>query len=122
MKNRITYLLIISSLLESCYSYKIIDLKNTTLIERKTYKYNTEVNKKFQKISLKSFNDSIIIGKIGKKEKQIIISDIKSIKVRRFSVVKTIFLTPVIVIPAVIIGSGFKTGGYYSDGGNFNPP
>jgi hypothetical protein len=90
MKNNILHLLIILLLLQSCYSYKAIDIKKTPLVEGKTYEFKVEKNKNFEKITLKSFNDSIMNVKIGNKEKQITISDIKSIKVRKISVIKTI--------------------------------
>ena len=122
MKNTIICLLTISFLLEGCYSYKIIDLKKTPLIEGKTYKYNTKQNKKHEKITLKSFDNNIMNAKIGRKEKQITINDIKSIKVRKISELKTIVLIPIIIIPTVLIGTGFKLGGYYSPQGNSNPP
>jgi hypothetical protein len=120
MKNFIVYLLIISFLLESCYSYKTIDLNNTKLIVG--HKYKIAEDNKLIKVRLKSFDDSTATMMVRKIEKQIEFSKIKTIKTRKFSIIKTIIVIPVILIPMVLIGSGFKTGGYYSDQGNFNPP
>lgn len=58
MKNRIVYLLIVSFLLQSCYTYKAFDLKKTQLIVGENYKIR-EVDK-FVKSKLQSANDSVI--------------------------------------------------------------
>ena len=44
MKNRIVYLLIVSFLLQSCYTYKDVDLKKTQLIVVKITKYEKLTN------------------------------------------------------------------------------
>jgi hypothetical protein len=102
MKHAIIYILITSFLLQSCYSYKTIDLNKTSLTQGKKYKYNTVQNKKFEKVTIKSSNDTIIIAKTGRKEKQITFADIKTIKVRKFSVIKTIALVPVSIVTLAI--------------------
>lgn len=101
MKNTILYLLVVSFLLQSCYSYKTIDLKQTPLIVGKKYKIEQEV--KFVKATLKTLNDSTTTFLVGKFEKQIPITNIKKIKVKKFSVLKTVSLLP-ITIAVIVIG------------------
>lgn len=102
MKKIIFLVLII--LIQSCFSYKIIDLKSTKLIAG--HKYKIAEDKKLIKARLKSFDDSTATMMVGKTEKQIEFSKIKIIKTRKFSVLKTIALVPIvgttITLPFVI--------------------
>jgi hypothetical protein len=93
------YLLSISFLLQGCYSYKTVDLKTTTLNIGKTYKI-THDNVK-TKARLISSNDSIITVKKGKHEEQIPVSGITKMKMRKFSVVKTVLLPVGIMVTTV---------------------
>ena len=102
MKKIIFLVLII--LIQSCFSYKTIDLKSTKLIAE--HKYKIAEDKKLIKARLKSFDDSTATMMVGKTEKQIEFSKIKIIKTRKFSVLKTIALVPIvgttITLPFVI--------------------
>lgn len=101
MKNTIFYLLFVSIFLQGCYSYKTIDLNQTKLQEGKIYKVKQE--DKFVKATLKTLNDSTTTFLVGKSEKQIPITSIKEIKVKKFSVLKTVSLFP-ITIAVIVIG------------------
>ena len=101
MKNAILYLLVVSFLLQGCYSYKAISLKETPLIVGKNYKIKQEVN--FVKATLKTVNDSTLTVLVGKSEKQILITNIKEIKVQKFSVLKTVSLVPIIYAGMVVV-------------------
>jgi hypothetical protein len=96
MKNTLLYLLLISFLLQRCYSYRAIDLKQTPLVIGKDYKIKQEG--KFVKATLLSLNDSTTIFLVGKKEKHFPIAAIKEIKIQKFSVVKTVSLIPIVYV------------------------
>lgn len=95
MKTSIIYLLAISFLFQSCYTYRAIDLKDTPLIVGKNYKIRQDT--KFVKSKLESVNDSTITVAKGDVVKDISISDIKEIKESKFSTLKTVGL---------VLGSG----------------
>ena len=101
MKNTIIFLFLISLLLQSCYSYKAISLKETPLIVGKNYKIKQE--DKFVKTTLKTVNDSTLTVLVGKTEKQISVSSIKEIKAQKFSVLKTVSLVPIIYAGITVI-------------------
>ena len=100
MKIAIIYLIIISFLFQSCYTYKTIDLKESSLVVGKNYKIRQDT--KFVKSKLELVNDSTITVKEGKFRKDIPISKIKEIKVSKFSTLKTVGL--VLGIGLVIVG------------------
>lgn len=88
MKNLIVYLFAVLLMLQSCYSYKTIDLKQTMLKEGEIYKIKQE--NKFVKAILKAKTDSTLTFLIKKNEIQTYTNIIKEIKVKKFSVLKTI--------------------------------
>ncbi|MDR6845926.1 hypothetical protein [Flavobacterium granuli] len=100
MKIAIIYLIIISFLFQSCYSYKTIDLKDSSLVVGKNYKIRQDT--KFVKSKLELVNDSTITVKEGKIRKDVSISKIKEIKESKFSTLKTVGL--VLGIGLVIVG------------------
>ncbi|RTY94994.1 hypothetical protein [Flavobacterium sp. GT3R68] len=104
MKFTTITILILSLLLHSCYSYKTIDPGKTPLTEGK--KYKIKIDDKFQKANLVSLNDSTANFKAGKKNIQIAEKDIKEIKIRKFSVLKTASLVTGSAVLGVIIGIG----------------
>lgn len=91
MKNTILYLLVVSFLLQSCYTYKATSIKETPLLVGKNYKIRQD--DKFVKSKLKTVTDSVITVMEGKVEKDIYVNKIKEIKVQKFSVLKTVGLT-----------------------------
>lgn len=98
----IIYSLLISILLQSCYSYKAIDLKTgTSLKEGKIYKINN--TETLLKGKLISSNDTIIKLQIDKNEKQIPTTEVKEIKERKFSILKTVGLVPIIYAGVTIV-------------------
>lgn len=109
MKTSIIYLIIISLLLQSCYSYKAINLNETSLAVGKNYKIRQDT--KFVKSKLETVSDSTITVLEGKIQKDIPISQIKEIKESEFSTLKTvglvlgIGLVGVIVIAAITVSN-----------------
>ncbi|MBC7845081.1 MAG: hypothetical protein H7Y10_01150 [Flavobacterium sp.] len=102
MKTSIIYLIVISFLFQSCYTYRTIDLKDTSLVVGKNYKMRQDT--KFVKSKLELVNDSIITVKEGKISKNIPISQIKEIKESKFSALKTVGL--VLGIGSIVLFGG----------------
>lgn len=103
------YLCLLSMVFQSCYSYKTID--NSKIIAGKKYKVKKGAD--FKIIRIVAISDSTI--KFRAVHKQIIempIKDIKSIKKRKFSPLKTLVLVTTIVPTLFFIGfQGFNTTG-----------
>lgn len=91
MKNTILYLLVISFLLQSCYTYKATSILETPLIVGKNYKIREA--DKFVKSKIITANDSVITVMEGNVKKDIYVAKIKEIKAREFSTLKTVGLT-----------------------------
>jgi hypothetical protein len=109
MKKSLIYLILFSFLLQSCYSYRRIDITKKPLVEGK--KYKIKQLGKFEKIRLKSQTDSTITVIENKKEIQILKNEIEDIKVKRFSVLKTILLpVGIVVVAAGAIVVAFSSG------------
>src|SRR6478735_9487696 len=102
MKTTLVYLIIISVLFQSCYSYKTIDIKESSLVVGKKYKIRQDT--KFVKVKLELVNDSTITVKGGNIREDIPISKIKEIKEAKFSTLKTIGFA--IGIGYLIAGAG----------------
>lgn len=121
MNKLLTYMILISTLLSSCYSYQTVNL-DSKYLEGKKYKIVEE--NKIVKGTLKSFDDNNVIIKSRGIEKQIPISEIKVLKIRKFSVTKTILLpiTVLVVTTAIILTSGDLIRIRYSPKGNTSPP
>jgi len=113
MKNSIIYLLVISFLLQSCYSYKTISLKESQLITGKIYKI--EQGDKFVKAKLKTVNDSVITVEEGNVEYSLYVKNIKEIKEREFSPLKTVGLSVGLTLSflALIVVAIEASGGLY---------
>lgn len=101
MKTSIIYLIVISLLLQSCYTYKAIDLSDTALIVGKNYKIRQDT--KFVKSKLVTVNDSTITVLVGNTQKNIQIYKIKEIELSDFSTLKTVGLVLGIGIVAVVV-------------------
>ena len=93
MKKTISFFLVLA-LLQSCYSYRTIDIKQVSLSNDKVYKIKTE--SKFFKAKLAESNDSLVKIITKGNEKQIPIADIEQIKVKKFSILKTVGIIPII--------------------------
>lgn len=114
MKTSIIYLLAISFLFQSCYTYRTIDLKDTPIVVGKNYKIRQDA--KFVKSKIEAINDSTITIAKGNVVKDILISEIKEIKEPKFSTLKTVGLVlgsglVVLGIVAAIEMSNFYIGG-----------
>ncbi len=114
MKTSILYLILISFLFQSCYTYRTIDLKDSSLVVGKNYKIRQDI--KFVKSKLELVNDSTITVMEGNIHNDIPISKIKEIKESKFSALKTVGL--VLGIGLVLVGvigaiemSSFDMGG-----------
>ena len=105
MKTSIIYLIVISFLFQSCYTYRTIDLSKTPLKLGETYKIRQE--DKFIKGKLRTIYDSTITVVVNKNEKIILLSDVNEIKERKISALKTIglILSILVVGGAVYVGS-----------------
>ena len=117
MKTSIIYLLAISFLFQSCYTYRAIDLKDTSLVIGKNYKIRQDT--KFVKSKLELVNDSTIMVMEGNIQKDIPISKIKEIKESKFSTLKTVGLVSGIglvgvVIVGAIVMNDFNLGGDFT--------
>ncbi|MDO9038898.1 MAG: hypothetical protein Q7U59_11190 [Lutibacter sp.] len=99
MKTSIIYLIVISLLLQSCYTHKAIDLSDTELVVGKNYKIRQDT--KFVKSKLVTVNDSTITVLVGNTQKNIQIYKIKEIELSKFSTLKTVGLVLGIGIVAV---------------------
>ena len=113
MKNTILYLLIVSFMLQSCYTYKAVSIKETPLIVGQNYKIR-EVDR-FVKSKLQSANDSVITVTEGKVVKDIYTANIKEIKVQKFSTLKTAGLTVGITLSLLVLAGAAvaASGGFY---------
>ncbi|WP_310555334.1 hypothetical protein [Flavobacterium sp.] len=121
MKNTLIYLLLFISLLQSCFSYRSIEIKNTPLVEGK--KYKIQEKNTFIKAKLVDVNDTIATFKKEKIKKEIRVSEIAIIKVKQFSYFRTISLVAGISIIALLMDflDSSLGGDYYKDTGNSNP-
>lgn len=96
MKRNFSLLMIISLLLQSCFSYRVID-KNSNLALGK--KYKIKQSKYYQNVRLLSTTDSTITVKNERNRVNTIVkNDIKAIKKRHFSATKTVLLPIGIVV------------------------
>lgn len=110
------YLGLFLFLIQSCKSYKTIDIKENALKVDK--KYKIRLDEKFVKAKLISFNDSIANFRMNKTEREIPLSEIKELKSKRFSVGKTLALvTPALFIAVLAMLPSWN----YSPQGNTMP-
>ncbi|SHG50719.1 hypothetical protein SAMN05443549_104268 [Flavobacterium fluvii] len=100
MKTSVIYLIVISFLFQSCYTYRTIDLKDSSLVVGKNYKIRQDA--KFAKSKMVLVNDSTITVEEGSIQKEIPISEISEIKEGEFSTLKTVGL--VLGIGLVVLG------------------
>lgn len=101
MKGKI-YFLVILILFQSCYSYKTFDIKNYPQIKPKKVKIEI-LDSKIIKGEIINFENEEITLKTISKTKNISISEIKKIKKREFSLLKTSLLGGVISISLLVI-------------------
>jgi hypothetical protein len=101
MKKTIILLVSISFMLQSCYSYKTIDIKQTSLITvGKIYKIKQNGN--YLKGKLISSNDTLLKIKVGDSVKPIAITEIEEIRKKKFSVGKTVGLSSAITVGTIV--------------------
>lgn len=102
MKTSIIYLIAISFLFQSCYTYKAINLKDTPLFTGRYYKIKTDHT---EKVKLQYVNDSTIIVSDNNTQKTIEISKIKEIEEGKFSTLKTIgLITSIGLVTLITVG------------------
>jgi len=119
MKKIIVIVASVSILLQSCYSYKVID-SNFESKNVGTF-YKIKIDSKQYKGKLISFNDSISKIKAGENEINIKTSDIEKIKQRKFSVLKTVALSTSMLL-VTIVGLFIVTYNGPEMGNNLNSP
>ena len=84
-------LLAIAFLFQSCFSYKQMENDPSKMEPGK--KYKIERNHKNYKVTFNSLTDkSILVTRKNWTKEEILIKDIKSIKKRKFSIIKTVAL------------------------------
>lgn len=89
---KLLLLLALTFLAQSCFSYKDYNTSPGNMVAGR--KYKIQRNNKYEKVVVKSVNDSTVIVSKGSKEKTIALSEITKVKTRKFSTVKTIVLVP----------------------------
>ena len=100
MKNLFLYLLTITFLFQSFYTYHNVDLGSQKLKTGSVYKI--KLGGEESKIKLISSNDTLAKVKIGNAEKDFKISEIKSAKERKISSGKIAIL----LLPLILVGIG----------------
>ncbi|MDI1316745.1 hypothetical protein [Flavobacterium sp.] len=93
---KISLLLAITFLLQSCYSYKKVNINPKTMVIGQTYKIVR--NNKTTKAVYTQNADSVIFVLKNGYEERIPIKNITSAKEKKFSLVKTVLLVPVTLI------------------------
>jgi hypothetical protein len=101
MKTSIIYLIAISFLFQSCYTYKAIDLKDDALFSGRNYKIS-QTNKS-EKVKLLFVNDSTLVVSKNDIQKNIPISKITEIKEEKFSTPKTLGLLATLGLTTIIV-------------------
>ena len=114
---KFTLLFVVALLVESCYSYKQVNVDPKTMVIGKEYKI--ERNNKTSKVVYTQNADSVIFVMKNGIQDQILIKEITSVKEKKFSVVKTILFP--IATSIVIVGIvGMTYGGSNVTVGNVN--
>ncbi|WP_160114573.1 hypothetical protein [Aquimarina sp. AU474] len=81
-------------ILSSCHSYRSMDLSTDEIVLNKKYKVTTQ-DLDQEKIKILKITDYGITTILDKKQKHIPFSEIKEIKNRKFSFIKTFVILPV---------------------------
>ena len=113
MKNTMIILIALSFLLQSCYSYKVIDVHKTPLIAEKKYKIMQ--SNKYENIRLLSSTESTVtVSNLKNVQNTIAIKDIKKMKKRKFSVAKTsvLVITSLLGGAIIIVADGLSNTNY----------
>ena len=101
MKKLSLLLLLLSILFQSCYSYKTVDYNNIA-IEKKQKVEVLMLNKTSVKGQLVSKNDKTMILETKDRQGTIAIEEIRDVKVRKFSFLKSAGLTVLIPVAAYL--------------------
>lgn len=94
---KIALLLGILFLLQSCVSYKQVDINPKTMALGQDYKID-RVNHKMIKGNYTQNADSAIVVYRNGAEEKILVKDITRVRAKKFSLVKTIALYPIVVL------------------------
>lgn len=110
MKIRRLAIIAMVLLLQSCFSYKNVELQQNALETGSRYKLKQFGNSRFYKGELSAVKDSLLILKMGRvKFKEIKLDDIQEVKKGTFSLGNTIAL------PVVLTGAIFGALWIYSN-------
>lgn len=104
---KIYLLLGMAILLQSCYSYKPVEINPKTMAIGQVYKI--EQNHKTSKVTYVSNADSAIVVAKNGKEERIAIKDITKARKRKFSLAKTLVWVPITLVAMtalLVYGSG----------------
>jgi hypothetical protein len=99
---RIFLLIAITFLLQSCYSYKSVEVNPQTMAIGQVYKIERK-NHKTAKVTFTRNADSAIVVWNNRVEEQIPLKDIKRAGERKFSWVKTALWYPITVITFLVL-------------------
>ena len=108
-------LLVISIVLQSCFSYKAVENNSSQYEIGKTYKLKR--GKKSEEVKIISKTDSTIVVKHKFQEKEVLLSTISNTKKRKFSYIKTLIFPPLTLAVIIAIAASsvqVKTGGIQS--------
>ena len=109
---KICLLLGISLLLQSCNSYKSVEINPKTMVLGEVYKI--ERNHKTSKVIYTRNADSSIVVLKNSVEERIPLKDITSARERKFSLAKTLVLIPITII-VITVSFIYGTGDYDSE-------
>ena len=101
---KIAFFFLLCLLFDSCFSYKKIDLDRVVFNKKDLLKITT-LNNDMEKGRFHSGNDSLVtfISRNGKL-RPLSLREIKEVKKRKFSLVKTIVLPTIIGVITIIVG------------------
>lgn len=109
---KICLLIAVTLLLQSCYSYKRVEVNPKTMAIGQVYKIQR--NHKISKVIYTSAADSAIVVLNNKVAERIPLKDITQARERKFSLVKTLVWVPVTIIGITVLFI-YGTGDYDSE-------
>lgn len=91
----------LSMLLQSCYTYKKMDLQKAPVVEGEYYKVRQ--NERFSKVKIVKANAETLTVIENHESRTISVSNIKEIKSRKFSALKTFLVAPAVYGAGIVI-------------------
>ena len=109
MKN-LTFLLLVSILFQSCFTYRTVDYNNIASKKKQNFEVE-KLDKTRVKGRIVSIDENIIILENKGKSQTISKDEISEMKVRKFSIIKTAdgvlgtYVTVVIILPVILVSA-----------------